>query len=415
MKPRWKEEEDGYMPEMDVQDAIYEDASESPKKLNKLFIFIALGLLISAAAYLLSDIMSFGSTDVGKSLDSGSYLDGLREKIFGGNGGEAYWQRTASAFVQRGDYESAAQCYDKLTKINSSSSTAWRDMGYSLLKLGEMDKAVASLNRSTSIDPTDAGAWKAEGDALAAVGRYEEALKCYDKALVLTPRSSDVLCSMGMALNSAGRHDEAARCFEKAIESDAVPSGEAWKGRGDAMMAIGSYDEALRCYDNAVMLNLTDGDAVYKKGLALNELGRDSEADSALMAAEKIKGKDLSFPADLSTANSSKSEVKDNVSITAVSKESENSKIQAVSIASSSGHNNHQKISSSSSGSKNSGSKSSGSKMTSQSSGGASAASNSGSNSGSSSGSSSSSESSFSGHSSMVYSKVSYSEISGAS
>jgi tetratricopeptide (TPR) repeat protein len=94
---------------------------------------------------------------------------------------------------------------------------------------------------------------------------------------------------MGMALNSAGRHDEAARCFEKAIESDAVPSGEAWKGRGDAMMAIGSYDEALRCYDNAVMLNLTDGDAVYKKGLALKELGRDSEADSALRLQRRSK------------------------------------------------------------------------------------------------------------------------------
>jgi tetratricopeptide (TPR) repeat protein len=411
MKPRWEENETEYMPEMDVQDAVYEDSADSPKKVNKLFIFIALGLLIAAAAYLLSDIMSSGSLGVGDAPNSGNYLDGLKERVFGGNGGEAYWQRTASAFVQRGDYESAVQCYDKLTEINASSSEAWKERGYSLLKLGSVEAAAISLNRSTSINPADSDAWKAEGDSLASLGKNEEALKCYDKALVLSPRSFAILYSMGKAMNNVGRYDDAARCFEKAIESDAVPSGEAWKGKGDSMMGLENYDEALRCYDNAVMLNSTDGDAIYKKSLVLHALGRESEANDALTAAEKIKGEDLNFskeekitasahnPPALNTANPSQGEVKG--SPIAESKATDSAVTSGISISSSSNHNSHQKKSSSSSGAGSSSGSGSGSaqiesKGTSQAS------------------EKSQTESSLSSHSSMVYSTVSYSEISGA-
>jgi Flp pilus assembly protein TadD len=61
-----------------------------------------------------------------------------------------------------------------------------------------------------------------------------------------------------------------------------------WFDKGNAYFLLGKNDEAIRDFDKAIEINKNDGEAWYGKGIGLQRLHRDSEAESAL-----IKAKDL--------------------------------------------------------------------------------------------------------------------------
>ncbi len=52
---------------------------------------------------------------------------------------------------------------------------------------------------------------------------------------------------------------------------------------------MGKYDEAIKAYDQAISINPQYANAWNNKGVALQALGRTSEADAAFAKAEELE------------------------------------------------------------------------------------------------------------------------------
>lgn len=135
--------------------------------------------------------------------------------------------------------------------------------GLSLVKAGKYEEAIQTYDRLLKIAPQNtynySFAWRGKGDALLGMKKYEEAIKAYDKALETYPSSMDKFLSSGI-----------------------------WQGKGDALEAMGRHEEAIAAYDNDLDAHPKDAPAMYKKGQILKALGRNPEADIALVKAKEL-------------------------------------------------------------------------------------------------------------------------------
>jgi tetratricopeptide (TPR) repeat protein len=85
-------------------------------------------------------------------------------------------------------------------------------------------------------------------------------------------------------IDNIAREDESIRQDIRNIESN--PNFESWKKLATSLFENEYYDHAKYCYDKAVELNPNDIDSWYNRGLALNNLGRNDEANARLIEVE---------------------------------------------------------------------------------------------------------------------------------
>ncbi|HNQ53236.1 tetratricopeptide repeat protein, partial [Methanothrix soehngenii] len=107
--------------------------------------------------------------------------------------------------------------------------------------------------------------------------------------------SAFVWLAKGDALNQSGRYEEAAFAYDKVVEQNPDSSqaliAHAYGSKGDALSAWGKYDEAVIAYDNAIENYPSEpmgAQTWHKKGIALQALGRTSDADAAFAKAKEL-------------------------------------------------------------------------------------------------------------------------------
>jgi len=86
------------------------------------------------------------------------------------------------------------------------------------------------------------------------------------------------------------------RAQDKRGEANAYDSAIYWEAKGNALFARGEYDEAIKCFDVAIRLDPDSVDAWTNKYLALQVLGKTSEADSALARATGLRQERMPKP-----------------------------------------------------------------------------------------------------------------------
>jgi len=63
---------------------------------------------------------------------------------------------------------------------------------------------------------------------------------------------------------------------------------EKWNNTGDAFKSAGPYVDAIKCYDRAIDIQPNLAKAWYNKGLALQKLSREKEAQVAFVTAMEL-------------------------------------------------------------------------------------------------------------------------------
>ncbi|MCX6673315.1 MAG: tetratricopeptide repeat protein [Methanothrix sp.] len=70
--------------------------------------------------------------------------------------------------------------------------------------------------------------------------------------------------------------------------SQCQQTAEDWFNKSVALFSQGKYDEAIKCYDQAIRLDPNDVAARYNKGVALDALGKTTEANAAFTEAKEL-------------------------------------------------------------------------------------------------------------------------------
>jgi tetratricopeptide (TPR) repeat protein len=201
-------------------------------------------------------------------------------------------------------YEEAITYFDRAIELDPQRTSVWINKGAVLgTRLNRYDEALLAYEKAIELGGADAedneslsNAWNGKGDALAKLGRFNESIDAFDKAIELNPQTAAfVWLSKGDVFNESGRYDEAVKAYDKVVElnSDSMKAlaAHAYGGKGDALSAWGRYDEAVKAYDNAIEQYPVESMGAqdwYKKGLALETLGRKNEADAAFAKARVL-------------------------------------------------------------------------------------------------------------------------------
>lgn len=101
--------------------------------------------------------------------------------------------------------------------------------------------------------------------------------------------SIETAISLGNILSSCDSNEGALEEYDKAIYID-PKNFRAWVGKGDTLMKIHRYEDALGAYERLFDHHPTTT-GWRKKEMALRALGRDSEADAALINLKELENK----------------------------------------------------------------------------------------------------------------------------
>ena len=118
--------------------------------------------------------------------------------------------------------------------------------------------------------------------------KYDLADECFDNALALD--KEDPLCwyNKGTSLMHNEKYNDAILCFRKSLDLDSNQF-ETWANIAISYGMIGDDNSAFQCADKGLDINDTDPDLWHSRGIALQNLDRDSEAQFSFNREEKFR------------------------------------------------------------------------------------------------------------------------------
>ena len=159
-----------------------------------------------------------------------------------------------------------------------------------LVQGGEDWQAVTEAEGALARFPESAELHAYWGMALGNVDRLEEAFRVADRAVELNPRLGIAYATRGALSYRLGRHDEALADFDRALELDPLMV-ECLDLRAEVRIAQQKWELVLEDLDRRLAL-MPSRQAIYRRGLALFELGRLDEADAAYSRACQLDPRD---------------------------------------------------------------------------------------------------------------------------
>lgn len=132
-------------------------------------------------------------------------------------------QLLATVALQRNNFASAIDLFDRALKINSNFADAHNNRGTSLKNLDRYAEALDSFDRALKIKPNFAEAHFNRGNTLYSLKRYEEALDSYDRAIKIKPDYVDALQNRGNVLLDLNHYQKAMESYDCALKIAKYP------------------------------------------------------------------------------------------------------------------------------------------------------------------------------------------------
>jgi predicted O-linked N-acetylglucosamine transferase (SPINDLY family) len=194
------------------------------------------------------------------------------------------WRLLGVSEADSSHFEEAVAALRRATALNSRSSEAHANLGWSLLRLGQYQEARASLERAITLDPNFPTALTNLGTTLMHLGRYDEAIAAHDRAIALKPDYGDAHCSRGTALLLANQNEEAVRSFDRALalQPRHLP---ALHGKGLAYLNLRNFDQALATQNAALSIKPDTAVVLTQRARVFQHLGQFDKADADFDAA----------------------------------------------------------------------------------------------------------------------------------
>jgi len=188
---------------------------------------------------------------------------------------------------ERGDYQAALGCHERVIAINDGLAIAHFNRGNALVELGELAAAAGAYSRTLALDQTHAQAAASLGRSLWRIGEHTRAVDAWRKALTLETDDADVLRRLGAAMLLRDEDAEAVELLTRAaaLEPDRPSTSH---NLGKVLMRLSRPAEALVALARVLEVRPDDVEARYDHATALKHLGRIGEARAGYEAALSI-------------------------------------------------------------------------------------------------------------------------------
>ncbi|MDQ3012219.1 MAG: tetratricopeptide repeat protein [Acidobacteriota bacterium] len=155
-------------------------------------------------------------------------------------------------------------------------------------------RARQSFNQNlqlATINPADASAHYNLGLLYQQRGDPDAAIRSFTRAIEIDPNETDTHYQLGRIARWQNRLTDAVQHFEKVIgQDDAHSHHEIWRETGLVYYSAKQYPDALEMFDKFLHQRPSDAQARYWHGMTLFNLGRTTEAVTAMQACiESVK------------------------------------------------------------------------------------------------------------------------------
>lgn len=167
------------------------------------------------------------------------------------------------------------------------------DVGLSYMGINRHEQAADAFERAARFaegETAEQEAWVNKGVAHAELEEWDRAADAYRVALNLDAEAfaADAHTNLAYALWQRGETESAYRHAEEAVRADErLP--QAWYNLGFMENEQSRHEAAVECLDNAIRLGFRQADVYEEKARALDELGREEEAQAAAEQAEEVR------------------------------------------------------------------------------------------------------------------------------
>lgn len=169
------------------------------------------------------------------------------------------------------------------------------DVGLSYMQINRYEEATETFGRAAQFAEDDSKeeqeAWVNKGAAHAQLDEFDEAIGAYQEALRIdedSEHAASAETNLAYALWEFGRTEEALEHAENAVEKD-PRFPQAWYNRGFFLLERGLAEDAVDCFNNAQRLGMRNPELLEEKVRALEELGREDEAEEIRERAEELR------------------------------------------------------------------------------------------------------------------------------
>jgi Tfp pilus assembly protein PilF len=129
--------------------------------------------------------------------------------------GDSVFSR-AFAEQTRGNYDRAAELYEKALQIKPVSPLVYNDYGALLASRGNHTAAIAMYNLGLKTDPADARLWMNLGDSYVTLGRHADAMSAYTEAAKFDPMNAGIKVRLAAEYLAIGDTANARRGYDDA-------------------------------------------------------------------------------------------------------------------------------------------------------------------------------------------------------
>jgi len=175
----------------------------------------------------------------------------LEEKIIPAVEGPDFAQ--GMEYFEQGDYQRAAESFQKTLERNPASIEASYNLAVCLLRLEKNEEAISILEKAIEINSEVPELYLALGEAYFSQGNDEKARKTFEKALELDPQNYKVLFNLGIIYYKNDQTKEAIHYFEKAKALNPSYSSIYYQ-EGLAFIKTRDYSRAIDCLEKFLEL-----------------------------------------------------------------------------------------------------------------------------------------------------------------
>jgi tetratricopeptide (TPR) repeat protein len=191
----------------------------------------------------------------------------------------------------RGDFETALTYFSRLAEIDPGNPEAHIHKAKALFSLSRLEEAEYEYLKAVAIDSTSSTAFFQLGNVARTRGRLDDALRYYERALDILPGTPEALANMGGILHEQGHTDSAVALLRQALEVD--PNNEvALVNLGLAHLGSGEYAEARSWFRRAVASNPENLKALVNISFAYLQQGQTDSAAAYIEQATHIEPND---------------------------------------------------------------------------------------------------------------------------
>ena len=151
-----------------------------------------------------------------------------------------------------GEYERAAQEFERAVQLEPTNDEAYRGLGRAYEANGKLEEAEQAYRNAISTRPHYAVAYLRLGDFFLTQNRHEDAIEQYRQVLTLSPDNGGAYVSLGLAYANLGKFDEAIATLRKG--ATLRPNYETFNNLGLTYMRARRLAEAIPVLEVAVRL-----------------------------------------------------------------------------------------------------------------------------------------------------------------